>query len=122
MQTITKKQLTDRIADRINEKRVVVKQIVQLFLDEVIDELAAGNRLEFRDFGVFETRRRKPRVAQNPRTLERVHVPVKWTVKFKVGRMMKQKVQEAIDSGVGGSDEAAPQRLAAEGDAKGGIA
>ncbi len=98
MDTITKKQLTDRIADRLGQKRILVKQIVQSFLDDVIDELAQGNRLEFRDFGVFETKRRKARVAQNPRTLERVPVPVKWTVKFKVGRMMKQKVQAAVDA------------------------
>jgi integration host factor subunit beta len=93
MQTITKKQLTDKIADQIGERRALVKDVVQLFLDEIISELSEGNRLEFRDFGVFEVKQRKPRVAQNPRTLERVPVPVKWTVKFKVGRLMKQKVQ-----------------------------
>ncbi|MBN2843968.1 MAG: HU family DNA-binding protein, partial [Sedimentisphaerales bacterium] len=51
-------------------------------------------RLEFRDFGVFETKHRAARVAQNPKTLERVQVPPKRTVKFKVGRLMKQKLQE----------------------------
>ena len=96
MQTITKKQLSDRVADHLGQKRVLVKQIVQKFLDELIDELTRGNRLEFRDFGVFETKRRKSRTAQNPRTLERVSVPIKWTVKFKVGRMMKQKLQEGL--------------------------
>ena len=120
MQTITKKQLTDRIADRTGQKRVLVKQVIQMFLDDVIDELAEGNRLEFRDFGVFETRRRKPRIAQNPRTLERVHVPVKWTVKFKVGRLMKQKVQEAIDAGSGQTAGQAVQRIAAEKNSQGG--
>jgi len=120
MQTITKKQLTDRIADRTGQKRVLVKQIIQMFLDDVVDELSAGNRLEFRDFGVFETRCRKPRIAQNPRTLERVHVPVKWTVKFKVGRLMKEKVQEAIDAGSGRSAGQAVQRIAAEGNPEGG--
>jgi len=116
MPTITKKELTDRIADRTGQKRVLVKDLIQLFLDEVIDELAKGNRLEFRDFGVFETKRRKPRVAQNPRTLERVHVPVKWTVKFKVGRLMKQKVQAAItaESAAQRSPASSP-RIAAEG-------
>lgn len=118
METITKKQLTDRIADRWGQKRILVKQIVQSFLDDVIDELAQGNRLEFRDFGVFETKRRKPRVAQNPRTLERVHVPVKWTVKFKVGRMMKQKVQSAVDADAAKeqADSAPRLRIAAEGE------
>lgn len=117
MQTITKKQLTDRIADQTGQKRILVKQIIQTFLDEIIDELAQGNRLEFRDFGVFESKRRKPRVAQNPRTLERVHVPVKWTVKFKVGRLMKQRVQAAVDAtSSAGSESASQRRIAAEGD------
>ena len=121
MPTITKKQLTDKIADRTGQKRILVKQVIQMFLDEIIDELARGNRLEFRDFGVFETKRRKPRIAQNPRTLERVHVPVKWTVKFKVGRMMKQKVQSAVSAGsAGGSKAPAARRIAAEGERRGG--
>ena len=92
MSTITKKELIDRIAESTQAKRVVVKRIIQAFLDEVVDELAAGNRLEFRDFGVFETRTRAARTAQNPKTLDRVKVPEKRTVKFKMGRMMKQKL------------------------------
>ena len=62
-------------------------------LDEVIEELGRGNRLEFRDFGVFEIRERAPRQAQNPKTLERVDVPARRTVKFKTGRLMKNKVE-----------------------------
>ena len=92
MSTITKKELIDRISISTNTKRVHVKRIVQLFLDEVISELGKGNRLEFRDFGVFETKRRKARRAQNPKTLVPVSVPSKHTVKFKVGRMMKEKL------------------------------
>jgi len=95
MRTVTKKELTDRIADALGAKRTLVKDVVQQFLDEVVAELASGNRLEFRDFGVFEVRTRKPRMAQNPRTLERVPVPLKSTVKFKVGRRMKRSVQNA---------------------------
>jgi len=93
MHTVTKKEMVDRIAEQTGNKRVVVKQILQTFLDEVMDELGRGNRLEFRDFGVFETRRRAARVAQNPKTLERVKVPPKRTVKFKVGRLMKEKLR-----------------------------
>jgi len=90
------KELVDRIADQTKVKRVVVKDIVQRFLNEVINELGSGNRLEFRDFGVFETKERAARIAQNPKTLQRVHVPPKRTVKFKVGRMMKLKLQEGM--------------------------
>ncbi len=96
MATVTKKELVDRIADQTDTKRVVVKKIVQGFLNEIINELGRGNRLEFRDFGVFETKERAARIAQNPKTLQRVEVPPKRTVKFKVGRLMKIKLQEGL--------------------------
>lgn len=94
MATITKKELIDRIADKTGNKRVLVKQVIQSFLDDIIDELGKGNRLEFRDFGVFECKSRAARIAQNPKTLERVQVPSKRTVKFKVGRLMKMQLQD----------------------------
>jgi integration host factor subunit beta len=92
MATITKKDLIDRIAETAGCKRVDVKRVVQNFLDEMISELGRGNRLEFRDFGVFEIKERAPRVAQNPKTLQRVPVPAKRTVKFKVGRLLKEQL------------------------------
>ena len=92
MATITKKELIDRIAEATQAKRVMVKRVVQSFLDEIVSELARDNRLEFRDFGIFETRTRSSRIAQNPKTLERVQVPSKRSVKFKMGRMMKAKL------------------------------
>ena len=101
MRTITKKELVNRIADNTGVTKVVAKEIVQSFLDAIIDELAAGNRLEFREFGVFETKERAARRAQNPRTLEKVSVPAKRIVKFKVGRLMRKRVS--------GDDDDEPQ-------------
>src|SRR3972149_3077450 len=92
--TKTKKELVDRVADLTGNKRVMVKKVIQTFLDQIIDELGRGNRLEFRDFGVFESKQRAARTAQNPKTLERVSVPSKRTVKFKVGRLMKIRLSE----------------------------
>jgi nucleoid DNA-binding protein len=92
MSTVTKKELVGRIAEKTQAKRVVVKQVVQAFLDEITNELCKGNRLEFRDFGIFETRTRASRIAQNPKTLERVEVAAKRTVKFKMGRLMRENL------------------------------
>ena len=89
MATTTKKDLIDRIAVSTEQKRTTVKRTVQCLLDHVIEELSRGNRLELRDFGVFEIRSRAPRTAQNPKTLEPVDVPARKTVKFKVGRLMR---------------------------------
>lgn len=94
MATITKKELVNRISGKTGQTKVVTKQIIQMFLDEIIEELGQGNRLEFREFGVFEIKERAARKAQNPRTLQKVSVPAKRVVKFKVGRMMKAKVCE----------------------------
>jgi integration host factor subunit beta len=91
-QTITKKELVNRISDQTGLTKVVVKDVLQRFLDEIIEELASGNRLEFREFGVFEVRERAARRAQNPRTLEKVYVPSKRVVKYKVGRLMRERV------------------------------
>ncbi len=90
--TVTKKELVSRIAEETGQTKVVTKDIIQMFLDQIITELALGNRLEFREFGVFEIKERAARKAQNPRTLEKVDVPAKKVVKFKVGRLMKERV------------------------------
>lgn len=96
MATVTKKELIDHIAEQTQAKRVLVKRIVQAFLDEIVIQLAKNNRLEFRDFGVFETRTRAARTAQNPKTLERVKVPAKRTVKFKMGRIMRENLSVPV--------------------------
>jgi integration host factor subunit beta len=92
MANITKKELIDRVAQIHQTRSVITKKVIQTFLDEVINELAKGNRLEFRDFGVFAIKTRTAREGQNPMTLEKVHVPAKRLVKFKMGRLMKQKL------------------------------
>ena len=94
MGTVTKKDLIDRIAEKSGLRRSEVRRTVQSFLDEIVEELSRGNRLEFRDFGVFEVRSRRGRIAQNPKTMERVEVPARRAVKFKVGRSMR----EAMDA------------------------
>ena len=92
--TVAKRTIAERISDKLHIGQTQTLQVIQAFLEEVIEELAQGHRLEFRDFGVFETVERKPRMALNPKTLEKVPVGRKIVVKFKVGRLMKAKVSE----------------------------
>ena len=97
-QTVTKRELYERIAKATGCTQVLAKQIIQSFLDEVTEEVAKGNRMEFRNFGVFDTRRQAPRRARNPLTDEVVHVPAKAVVTFKVGKELSVRAQEALDS------------------------
>ncbi len=120
METITKKDLVNYISDvlakeaggllgeenrasRVRVTKVLVKDVVQSFLDKITEELAKGNRLEFREFGVFEVKERAARQAQNPRTLEKVQVPPKRVVKFKVGRKMREMVEKGLVQESGGT-------------------
>lgn len=93
--TRTKRDLVEGVAQRTGLKRPVVKDLFQVFLDVMGAELAAGHRLEFRDFGVFEVRSRAARVAQNPKTLKPVVVPARLTVKFKAGRELRARLERA---------------------------
>ena len=106
MQTVTKRELVQRIAEKTGVQQISAKEVIQSFLDEIITELAKGNRLEFRDFGVFEPKNKAQRVARNPRTGAKVSVPEKTTVKFKVGRLMKKRIQPEEDDEPFSSDEA----------------
>lgn len=94
MATITKKEISDRIADSLGFKHSLVRDVIQGFLHECIEELGRNNRLEFRDFAIMEPRQKKSRSARNPKTGATVMVPARRTIKFKVGRIMKQKLQQ----------------------------
>ncbi|HYD01862.1 MAG TPA: HU family DNA-binding protein [Phycisphaerales bacterium] len=89
MSTLTKKDFVDSVAHATGLDREQVRHTLQVFLDHVTERLGNGERIEFRDFGVFEVRQRAARTAQNPKTLQRVSVPPRRTVKFKPGRLMK---------------------------------
>ena len=95
MATITKRQLAERVAKQTGQTQVITKDIIQRYIDGILNELARGNRLEFRDFGVFETVTRRSRAARNPKTGEQVFVPAKQAVSFKMGRRMKNAVASA---------------------------
>ena len=71
MANITKLEIVDRISRIHQVQLATTRKVIQAFLDEVVNELAKGNRLEFREFGVFETKTRAAREAQNPRPLKR---------------------------------------------------
>ncbi len=91
---MTKKEIVKQIADELNETQLLVKQIVQLTFDKIIETLEEEGRIELRNFGVFEVKRRKPRKARNPRTNDPVEVGAKNVVTFQPGKEMEEKIRE----------------------------
>jgi len=94
--TTTKREVTERVARKTGVHRDEVRKVVQAFLDDLIEELARGHRLEFRDFGIFDVRARAARTAQNPKTLAQVKVPARRVVRFKAGRLMRDRVETPL--------------------------
>ena len=90
---MTKRELVVRIAEEINLSQQQVFAVVQKTLDYITEGLSKGENIEFRDFGVFEIKVRKPRIGRNPNKPENtVVIPERRVVKFKPGKEMKAKV------------------------------
>ena len=98
MTTTTRRDLIERVAEDTTYSRAEVRDLLKKMFTIMSQDLAAGKRIEFRDFGVFEVRRRNPRTAKNPRTNVRVEVPSRLTVRFKPGQELKDKVNAAAES------------------------
>jgi len=90
---MTKFDIVQQIAKETGLDAVQVKRVVQLLLDGMIEALARGQCLEWRDFGVFQVRTRKARKARNPRTGEKVMVPPRKVVGFRAGKVMRERVE-----------------------------
>ena len=93
---MTKRDIVLTIAEKLAIPQVQTKEIVQKTFDTIIETLVENGRIELRNFGVFEVRRRKPRNARNPKTGETVKVPAKYVVAFKPGKVMEAKVAAII--------------------------
>lgn len=92
--TLTKRELAIRIAQETGITQTDIAAIIQLTLDHIVNALASGRHVEFREFGVFEVVERKPRVGRNPLHPEQtVQIPSRKTVKFKPGKRMRQLVE-----------------------------
>jgi len=91
---VTKKEIVKTISDEIGLTQLKTKEIVQKTFDAIIEALVDERRIELRNFGVFEVKKRAARKARNPRTGTRVDVPEKFVVTFKPGKEMEEKVRE----------------------------
>lgn len=91
---MTKKEIVKTISEEIGLTQLKTKEIVQKTFDAIVETLVEDHRIELRNFGVFEVKRRAARKARNPRTGEKVFVPEKFVVTFKPGKEMEGRVRE----------------------------
>jgi nucleoid DNA-binding protein len=90
---VTKKEIVKQISERANLTQLKTKEIVQWTFDAIVETLIEEGRIELRNFGVFEVKRRKARKARNPRTGAKVDVEPKNVVTFQPGKEMEERVR-----------------------------
>ncbi len=94
--TVTKKEIIARLAEEKSLHPNEVRPIVQSFLDTLVGCLERGERIEFRDFGIFEVVRRKRKIGRNPKNAQiPVVIPEHNAVKFTPGKRMKEVVESS---------------------------
>lgn len=90
---MTKKEIVRSISEKLGMTQLKTRDIVQNVLDGIVETLVSEGRIELRNFGVFEVRKRAARKARNPRTGDEVLVKEKSVVVFKVGKALEQALQ-----------------------------
>ncbi|MEI6036379.1 MAG: HU family DNA-binding protein [Planctomycetota bacterium] len=91
---MTKKDIVRTIAEQIDLPQLRTRKLVQRTFDALIDALVREGRIELRNFGVFQIKKREAREARNPRTGEKVTVEAKSVVTFKPGKEMEARVRQ----------------------------
>lgn len=91
---MTKKEIVKTISEQIGLTQLKTKDIVQKTFDSIVDTLVTEGRIELRNFGVFEVKKRAARKARNPKTGEKVFVQEKYVVTFKPGKEMEARVRQ----------------------------
>ena len=96
MATMTKRKIINKISQEKSIHPNDVRNVIQSFLNEMTDCLSKGNRLEFRDFGVFEVVHRQQKVGRNPKEpLVPIIIPARKVVKFTPGKKMRECIDES---------------------------
>jgi integration host factor subunit beta len=91
---VTKKDIVKSIAEQLDLPQLRTRELVQRTFDALIESLVREGRVELRNFGVFQIKRREARMARNPRTGEHVAVLAKSVVIFKPGKEMEARVRQ----------------------------
>jgi nucleoid DNA-binding protein len=99
MANLTKRDMVVSISEAVGITQQQTFDVIQRTLDHITNSLAEGNNVELRNFGVFEVRLTKSRIGRNPNRPEKdVIIPARATVKFKPGKIMRQRVLQRTET------------------------
>ncbi len=106
--SVTKKTIIKILSHEMRLPQTVVKDLVERFFDVVVDCLVVKRRLELRNFGVFEVKKRAARTGRNPKTKETYEIAPRYAVTFRPGKLMEERLRRLIEESEGRSDSEKP--------------
>jgi integration host factor subunit beta len=90
---IVKSKLLKQLSENYpNFLKKDLEKFTNIILNEIKKTLKRGDRVELRGFGVFSTNTQKASIRRNPKTGEKVNVPEKKTIHFKMAKEMFKKL------------------------------
>jgi integration host factor subunit beta len=89
---MTKAELVEKVADKIQLTKKQTEAVVNILLNCITEALSEGDKVELRGFGSFRIRNRNPREGRNPKTGDTVQIPAKRIPFFKAGKELREMV------------------------------
>lgn len=89
---MTKREIVRQVSEELNVDQIATQKVVQRCLDLIVEQLITEGRIELRNFGVFEVKRRAARKARNPKTNQEVIVPPRNTITFQAGKNVSSRL------------------------------
>ena len=94
---MNKSDLVSHIAEEFSLTRTMAQHAVSQIFKEIIEQMASGGRVEIRDFGIFGPVSYDPAISRNPRTGESVELPARTLPRFKAGRGLSKRLNQAFE-------------------------
>ncbi len=91
-QKIVKKDLAEKLADKFGITKKLAKDEVDFLIDSIVEELLSGNSVALNELGKFEVKTKEARVGINPSTKEKIEIPAKRALSFKVASTLKDSL------------------------------
>ena len=90
---MNKKEIIKAVADNAEVTAKDAERVIDALFDEVSNQLVAGEKVVFSNFGTFEVRNRKAREGRNPSTGDKISIPAQKTPAFKAGKQLKDRLR-----------------------------
>jgi DNA-binding protein HU-beta len=93
---MTKADLVEALANKLGINRNDAEKTVNIVLDDIVNALKQGERVNISGFGTFSVSNREARTGRNPKTGEAIEISASRSAKFKPGKQLKDSLNDSV--------------------------